>query len=226
MVLFVIILVMLVGLGAWLGRRFPDAAALNTFLGDLAGVSPLLYVGIYFVLTLLFVPLPLMVMSAGLIFGWFGMPVLLVGTVMGALVAHVLCRTLLRQMVNTFVAKSPRLLALDKALHRDGVRLTLLLRLSPAMPYGMFNYLSGLAPMSVGAYAGATVLGLLPRVVLGISLGAAGKAALQGGAGGSTEATVTTVFVVITTLLATFWIGRIATAALKKEGLAGEMGGG
>jgi uncharacterized membrane protein YdjX (TVP38/TMEM64 family) len=65
--------------------------------------------------------------------------------------------------------------------HDEGWRIQILLRLSPAVPFGLLNYMMGLTKTSLSTYVWSTVAGILPGSFVDIYIGVIGQN-LAGGA--------------------------------------------
>lgn len=66
-----------------------------------------------------------------------------IGAQFGSLIALLLGRYVFRATFENKIKKYPKFSALDKALEKDGLKLTFLLRLSPLIPFNIFNYFMG-----------------------------------------------------------------------------------
>lgn len=100
---------------------------------------------------------------AGVVYGaWAGFALALPAGVIGASLAFLAGRTLLRGAVARHLVRNPRLAALDEAVSRQGAFLVLLLRLSPLAPYNVVNYVLSASRIGLLAFAGASFLGMAP----------------------------------------------------------------
>lgn len=136
-------------------------------------VGALVYAAVYVVATLAFLPAAPLTFAAGFAYG----PV--VGTllvspvsVLAASAAFALGRTVARPWVAHRVARSPRFSALDAALGAGGLKLVMLLRLSPLLPFSVTNYSLGLTRVRASHFVLGSWLGMLPVTAAFVSLGA------------------------------------------------------
>jgi uncharacterized membrane protein YdjX (TVP38/TMEM64 family) len=156
--------------------------AVRGSIDALGPVGPVVFVAAYAALAVCLVPGSALTIGAGALFGlWKGLVVVVLGANLGALCAFLLARTLLREKVLEWAAESPRFNALDRAIGREGFKMVLLSRLSPAFPFTLLNYLLGLTKVSVGAYVLANVIGMLPGTFLYVYLGYLGPTVATGG---------------------------------------------
>ena len=137
-----------------------------------------LFVPLYALWVTLLLPGVWLSMVAGLIYGpWFGSLLVFIGACLGAEVVFLLGRSWLRDWALRLLAGSPRLRLLEQAVGREGLRLVMLTRLSPLIPFSLLNQASVISGVSLRDYS-LGLLGILPGTVLFCALGAlAGSAA-------------------------------------------------
>ena len=140
-------------------------------IAQLGPASPLLFIGLYIVATVLWIPATLLTLAAGLIYGLvWGTLWVWIGASLGACAAFALARSLLRQRLQQRFATDARLQRLDAAVGESGWRLVLLTRLSPLFPFVLLNYLFGLTAVRWRDYL-LGLVGMLPGTVLYVYLG-------------------------------------------------------
>jgi pyruvate/2-oxoglutarate dehydrogenase complex dihydrolipoamide dehydrogenase (E3) component/uncharacterized membrane protein YdjX (TVP38/TMEM64 family) len=165
--------------------------AFVTFVRD-AGVPGMgLFVVAYVAATVLFVPGVLLTMGAGLAYGvGVGAPLVWLSANLAAAAAFVLGRTLARDMIAQRVAGNVKFAAIDRAVGREGFKIVLLTRLSPAFPFNLLNYAYGLTQVTLRDYVVASLLGMIPGTVMYVYLGSllTDVAQLAGGESGSAAA--------------------------------------
>ncbi len=114
--------------------------------------------------------------AAGMTFGVFrGFVVSGSATILGAVLAFLLARSLFRPIVARTLARRPRIGRLDEAVARDGWRLVALMRVSPIMPFAVTSYAMGLTSIRLRQYLLGTLASLpalLGYVVMGRMAGA------------------------------------------------------
>lgn len=120
-------------------------ASLLSWVQGLGWWAPLAYGAIYALAVPFAVPGSLLTLTGGALFGlWPGVPVVFCGATVGSSLAFLVSRYLARPWVEAWAARSPRLVALDRAVAAEGTRLVFLLRLTPLIPFTVLNYLLGL----------------------------------------------------------------------------------
>jgi uncharacterized membrane protein YdjX (TVP38/TMEM64 family) len=201
------------------GRALPVADWIEASRGriDALGVlGPVLFGLVYVVAALLFVPGAVITLAAGTLFGpWLGTAVVSVASTSAAALAFLLARSVLRERVEAWAAARPKFAALDGAIRREGWRVVGLLRLSPAMPFSLGNYLFGLTAVAFGPYVLVSWIAMLPGTFLYVSLGAAGASAASG-EGDAWRLTLLGVGIVAT-IVVTVLLGRAAKQRLAAD---------
>ncbi len=194
----------------WLDQLLP---ALRSPLGALA------FIPLYALWVTLLLPGVWASMLAGALYGtWWGSVLVFVGACLGAEAAFLLGRTWLRGWARRRLAAVPKLLAVEQAVSREGLKLVLLTRLSPAFPFSLLNLAYGLSEVSQRDYT-IGLIGILPGTLLFCGLGALAGDVARFGAVLSGEADAGTWALRIVGLLATLasvWLaGRAARRALQ-----------
>lgn len=110
-------------------------------------------------------------LACGLLFGTkLGAAVSVLGATMGGVAAFLAARHALAEVIaRRFGAVAARL---RPGLERDGFSYLLAIRLSSVFPFGIVNLAAGLVGMRLLPFVAATVIGIIPSVVVIASLGA------------------------------------------------------
>jgi uncharacterized membrane protein YdjX (TVP38/TMEM64 family) len=158
-------------------------------------------------------------MLAGALYGtWWGSAVVFIGACLGAEAAFLLGRHWLRDWARRRLSALPKLQAVEQAVSREGLKLVLLTRLSPAFPFSLLNLAYGLSEVSLRDYT-LGLIGILPGTILFCGLGAlAGDAARFGEvlSGEADPATwVLRIVGLLATVLVVWLVGRAAQRALQ-----------
>jgi uncharacterized membrane protein YdjX (TVP38/TMEM64 family) len=163
-----------------------------------------LHDAVYLVATVLFIPGSILTLGAGFVFSSaFGLGAgvalgtisVFIGASIGAILSFLLGRYLLREQVGKLSKKYAIFEALDLALQENGLKIFLLLRLSPIIPFNVINYIGGVSSVSFGDYVLA-LFAILPGTILYIFLGASAGSLADSAESGSNP-TVTIVIVVV-----------------------------
>lgn len=199
----------------------PVQAWLTAALGWLEGAGPLgaLLFGLLYVAAVVGgLPASLLTLGAGYVYGPFlGAAIVWPSATIGAVIAFLLGRSVLRSSVEAKLSAHPKFAALDDALADGGLSLVTLVRLSPAFPFNVINYAFGVTSVSLRDYALGSLVGMLPGtfmyVYLGSTLGSLQQVfsgSVDAGAGGQVLRGLGLVATVAVTVLVT----RRARAAL------------
>ncbi len=169
----------------------------------------LLYVGVTVVLG----PASALTLTAGLAYGAWGFPLVVLSATLAAAVAFLLGRYVAHARVNRWISGKPKLLALNKAVSDDGWRVVGLMRLSPVLPYGLQNYLFSVTNVKFIPFVLATLVGIMPASALYVYIGSLGQVI---GKAGALQWLLVLAGLAATAVVA--WIvGRRATAVLNKH---------
>lgn len=178
-VVAVVVLLRLLPVDDWL-------KLLQSWIESLGVFAPIVYVLVYVATTLLLIPGSVLTIGAAGIFTfWKAFAVVVVGANLGALAAFLLTRTFLRERVALWATGNPKFAALDRAIGREGVKMVLLVRLSPVFPFTLLNYFLGLTTVRVSSYVLGNLIGMLPGTFLYVYIGATARDALSAGARGT-----------------------------------------
>ncbi len=132
----------------------------------------LTYIVVFAVAAVLMVPGGLLTIGAGMAYGpLWGTVLASPASVLGATLAFILGRTVLRDILARRLAADPRFGAVHAAIGRHGLRIVLLLRLSPILPYNVLNYALGASSITLRDYVLGSFVGMLPGALLYAYLG-------------------------------------------------------
>lgn len=140
-----------------------------------------LFALVYVLATITLAPEWPLTILAGLIYGAWGFPITLVTATLAATAAFLIARHFARRRVRALIERRRIFAAIDAAIAEDGWKIVALLRLNPAVPFNLQNYLFGVTAISTRDFVAATFAGIVPGTALYIYLGALGKAAAGGG---------------------------------------------
>jgi uncharacterized membrane protein YdjX (TVP38/TMEM64 family) len=197
-----------------------DARALlrDTLAGleSLGPWGPVLFVLLYIVAAVLFVPGSALTLGAGALFGvGLGSVLVSVGATLGATAAFLVGRYLARDWVAKKIEGNAAFAALDRAVASEGWKIVGLTRLSPAFPFTLLNYAFGLTRVSLRDYVLASWIGMMPGTVMYVYLGSLARAA---GERSRTPAEWALSGVgLVATIVVTVFVTRLARTALAKR---------
>lgn len=167
--LLLIVLAVAIALLPWRDAVGP----LRVWIASWGALGWVAYTLLYVVVVALPLPAAAMATVGGLIFGWWGLPLALCGSVLGALPPFLATRRFLREPVRRRYG-GPRVTAVDGLVRRHAWLFVTLLRITPLLPFTVQNYILGLTSVRGWPYVGATALGLAPSTVALVWLGTLG----------------------------------------------------
>ena len=197
------------------GGQLPAAVS---WVQSLGAWGPLAFMALYIVAILLFVPGSILTLAGGALFGVvLGTVYVFVAAVAGSCLAFLIARYGGRGFVEKRLGQNARFDAVARAVAQNGLKITFLLRLSPAFPFSLMNYALGLTRVRFPDYLLAS-FGMIPATVLYVYSGRLiGDVATL--AGGATPQYGTGQYVVlavglVATLAVAIIVTRIARRAL------------
>jgi len=184
-------------------------------------IGVVVFGAVYVLGVVAFAPGSVLTLGAGFVWGpvW-GTLLVSPASVLGATLAFLLGRTLLRDRVQAWVAGNARFAAVDEAVGRQGFLIVGLLRLSPVFPFVLLNYALGLTRVKTRSYVAASFLGMLPATFLFTTLGSTLSDLAEVTSGEATRDPAAHWLYwggLLATVAATAVITRIATRALKQR---------
>src|SRR3989475_4223314 len=142
------------------------------WIGKLGPWGPVIFVGLYVVATVLFVPGSVLTLGAGVVFGVaLGSVCVSISATLGATAAFLVGRYLARDAIARKIEKNEKFVTIDRAVADEGGKVVLLTRLSPVFPFTLLNYAFGLTRVKLSHYMLASWLGMIPGTVMYVYLG-------------------------------------------------------
>lgn len=141
--------------------------SLRDWINGYGVVAPVVFITIYVVATVAFVPGAPLSLLAGLVFGavW-GTLWTVIGATLGATLAFLVGRYAARGLVESWIANNTRIRKLDEGVEKHGWRMLLITRLVPLFPFNLQNYAYGLTRIGVGTYVLLTGTCIVPGVIV------------------------------------------------------------
>jgi len=159
-----------------------DIKELENWINNAGFIAPILFMLVYAVATVFFLPGSLLTLTGGAIFG----PVLgtlynLTGATLGASLAFLIARYLASDWASRKAAG--KLKQLLDGVDNEGWKFVAFTRLVPLFPFNVLNYALGLTKIKFTHYLLATYTCMLPGAFAYTYLGYVGKEAATGGEG-------------------------------------------
>ncbi len=180
-----ITLIVLLLAGIALGLQYREALnteSLQAWLAQWGVVAPLIFMLIYAVATVFFLPGSLLTLAGGALFGpLWGTLINLTGATLGATLAFLVARYLGAEWVEK--KSGERLARIQAGVEAEGWRFVAFTRLVPLFPFNLLNYALGLTRIRLLHYIIASYLCMLPGAIAYTYLGYAGREAVAGSEG-------------------------------------------
>src|SRR6266852_2281286 len=142
------------------------------WIGKLGPWGPVIFVGLYVVATVLFVPGSVLTLGAGAVFGVaLGSVCVSISATLGATAAFLVGRYVARDAIARKIGKNEKFATIDRAVADEGWKIVLLTRLSPVFPFTLLNYAFGLTRVKLSHYVLASWIGMIPGTVMYVYLG-------------------------------------------------------
>ncbi len=173
------VLVCLIIITLWLFRDQFNLEGLRASI-EAAGIwAPLVFIAIYILATVLFLPGLVLTVVGGLLFGpWLGTLYNISAAVIGASIAFLIARYLAADWVRQ--KAGPRLQKLLIGVDEEGWRFVAVMRLVPLFPFNLLNYALGLTKIRLSAYIVASAIFMLPGTFAYTYLGSLGEVFING----------------------------------------------
>jgi len=167
---------------AVLHRNLIDASLLERELGRFGRLAPIVFVIVYALGTVLFLPGSVMTIGGGALFGpLWGTLWNLTGATIGATLAFMIARHVASDWVAARAGKE--LGRLMRGVEEEGWRFVALVRLVPLFPFNLVNYVFGLTQIRLSQYVVASFLCMAPGAFAYTYVGYAGRQAVSGQTG-------------------------------------------
>ncbi len=196
-------------------------AALQRTVAELGWIGPIVFGLAYVAASLAFVPGSVLTLAAGAVFGlWLGIITVSLAATLAAAAAFLISRYLARERIGAMAENNSRFGAIDQAVGEGGWKIVGLLRLSPAVPFSVSNYLFGLTSIQFWPYVGVSLVAMLPGTFLYVYLGYAGRAGVSAAEDGGSRGPLEWVLLAVgllATLAVTIYVTRLARRALRQR---------
>jgi len=180
---FGLLLVLAIGITlAVVYRDQIDSSALEQWVQDAGAAGPVVFMLVYALATVFFLPGSVLTLAGGALFGpLWGTLYNLTGATLGAIMAFLVARYLASDWVAN--KTGGRVKQLITGVETEGWRFVAFVRLVPLFPFNLLNYALGLTRIGLWPYVIATYMFMLPGAFAYTYLGYAGREAVAGDMG-------------------------------------------
>jgi len=152
-----------------------SSQGIQSLIASFGIFAPMAYIALFALLPVVFFPVAVLAVAGGLLFGLgLGSVYTLIGAAINCALMFLLSRSVGRKRIQRLVEQRVNPLwqeRLKLASGRSGFFLLIILRLIPAVPYGLINYAFGLSEMRFWPYMFASIIGIIPGTLVFINLG-------------------------------------------------------
>ena len=161
-------------------REQLDAIVLENWVKNAGTAGPAVFMLIYAIGTILFLPGSVLTLAGGALFGpvW-GTFYNLTAATIGAMISFIAARYLAHDWVEK--KAGGRMKQLKQGVEGEGWKFVAFVRLVPLFPFNILNYALGLTRIKFSHYSIATYICMLPGAMAYTYLGYAGREAIGGG---------------------------------------------
>lgn len=152
---------------------FERMEQLKEYINSFGVISPIIFIGLFIISTIFFVPgLPITILS-GILFGaLWGTLYVIIGSSIGVSVAFLIGRYLGRDFVKKAVEKNERMKNLDNYIKEKGNTILIISRLIPLFPFNLQNYAYGITDISFKTYFLYSFIFMIPGTFIYTAFGA------------------------------------------------------
>ena len=194
------------------------SSSLQDWVESLGVWGPVALGLIYIVATVVFVPGTLLTLVAGAVFGLVvGFITVSIASTIGASLAFLIARYFARDKVASMAENNRHFDAIDAAIEEGGWKVVGLLRLSPAIPFNIQNYLYGLTKVKFWEYVLTSWIAMMPGTFMYVYLGTVSGAALGGDREKSPAEWAMLIVGLLATIAVTVYVTKLAKSKLNKN---------
>ena len=154
--------------------RLENVPKIKTWVASFGPIAPLVYIGLYLVSTVFFLPGFPVTVLAGFVFGpLWGVFYASIASIISISFAFLIARYVARDLVAGWVKDNRQFRKIDEQVEEQGWRILMLTRLVPIFPFNLQNYAYGLTSIRFSTYVLVSALFMLPGTVVLVQLGGA-----------------------------------------------------
>lgn len=129
--------------------------------------APVFFVGLYLCTAGILLPVVVLTIGAGVLFGIIGGTILITfAYCLSASILFLISRNWSRSSLAKKLENNPKFEAIDKAIENDGWKIVAMLRFVPILNSNIVNYACGLTRISLQKYLLGTFLGIFPGAIM------------------------------------------------------------
>ena len=154
--------------------RLENVPKIKTWVTSFGRIAPLIYIGLYLVSTVFFLPGTPVTVLAGFIFGpLWGVFYASVASIISVSVAFLIARYVARDLVESWVKDNAQFRKIDEQVEEQGWRILMFTRLVPIFPFNLQNYAYGLTSIRFSTFVLVSAIFMLPGTAVFVQFGGA-----------------------------------------------------
>lgn len=154
--------------------RLENVPKIKTWVEGFGRIAPLVYIGLYLVSTVFFLPGAPVTILAGFVFGpLWGIFYASVASIISVSVAFLIARYVARDLVEGWVKDNAQFRKIDEQVEEQGWRIVMFTRVVPIFPFNLQNYAYGLTNIRFPTYVLVSAIFMLPGTAVFVQLGGA-----------------------------------------------------
>ena len=154
--------------------QMENVPKIKTWVASFGTIAPLVYIGLYLVSTVFFLPGTPVTVLAGFVFGpLWGVFYASIASIISVSAAFLIARYVARDLVESWVKDNAQFRKIDEQVEEQGWRIVMLTRLVPIFPFNLQNYAYGLTSIRFSTYVLVSAVFMLPGTAVFVQLGGA-----------------------------------------------------
>ena len=154
--------------------RLENVPKIKTWVAGFGKIAPLVYIGLYLVSTVFFLPGSPVTVLAGFVFGpLWGIFYASVASIISISIVFLIARYVARDLVEGWVKNNAQFRKIDEQVEEQGWRILMFTRLVPIFPFNLQNYAYGITSIRFSTYVLASAIFMLPGTAAFVQLGGA-----------------------------------------------------
>ena len=154
--------------------RLENVPKIKTWVESFGVIAPLIYVGLYLISTVFFLPGFPVTVLAGFVFGpLWGVFYASIASIISVACAFLAARYVARDLVEGWVKDNAQFRKIDEQVEEQGWRILMFTRLVPLFPFNLQNYAYGLTSIRFSTFIFVSAIFMLPGTIALVMLGGA-----------------------------------------------------
>ena len=154
--------------------RLENVPKIKTWVAGFGRTAPFVYIGLYLISTVFFLPGFPVTVLAGFVFGpLWGIFYASVASIISVSFAFLIARYAARDLVEGWVKDNAQFRKIDEQVEEQGWRIVMFTRMVPIFPFNLQNYAYGLTSIRFSTYVLVSAICMLPGTAVFVQLGGA-----------------------------------------------------